>query len=256
MSLLNFTTEEYETYKQNYFTSKESPKPLVKGPDEIDCGEFWKEASEKFNGHPYCGGVKYDEPLSVKQINYFNQMLMVHTGCLNQLETIYSYSIYLKQELHDLNVLEIGYGLGSLYSIFDREPRFKTNYTGIDVYHHPQSIVPKEKTITYDGKDFSKLPDASNFDFVFCLNVLQHCSKSQIEKMYEYFSKAKCCIVGVQTASNPYSLRKDLLTCGQITELLTFKEHLDIQYKNNMRLLLSTQRQDGYCSFTTASMVK
>jgi len=254
MSLLNFTTEEYELYKQNFLQGGEAT-PLVKGPDEIDCGEFWKEASEKFNGHPYCGGVKSNEPLSVKQINYFNQMLHIHTGCLNQLETIYAYSFWLNHELKDLNVLEIGYGLGSLYSILDKENRYNVNYVGIDVYHHPESVVPKEKTITYDGKDFSKLPYPSNFDFVFCLNVLQHCSESQIEKIYEYIAKNRgCCVIGVQTCSSANLYKRDLLTCGQITKLLTFKEHLEIQRKNNMQSLLTNQRFDGYCSFTSRTV--
>lgn len=174
--MIKYTAEQWKEYllekRQNpsFLTEQEFLDSESLNPDLIDCEAFWAEATAKFGGNAYCGVCDPTLPLEVDRVNHLNGLLHKFSGSLNFLFNDGKF-----------DVIDYGYGLGSLYLILSENNRL-TDYTGVDVYHHSLSLVKKEDSVL-----FGKLLNPA---LVFlCLNTFHHLGEKQQLELLKLASK-------------------------------------------------------------------
>lgn len=141
-------------------------------PNNIDNKDFWVRCRQQFPLVSVCG----NESKSIEEVNY--QTL----GLAKNIRFIEFLNETFEKSSQKLNLLEIGFGYGSLFF----EVKDKCNYFGID-YIIPPSLRKHKNFIAIDK---SGIPDYligyKFFDIVYSVNVLQHCSQ---QDRFNYFKE-------------------------------------------------------------------
>lgn len=134
-------------------------------PNNIDNKDFWVLSRKLFPYITICGAVSKN----IKEVNRQNLGMSESTGILPFLNRL------IETSQDKLNVLEIGFGYGSLFL----EIKDKSNYVGID-YIIPKSLKRYKNLIEINesGIPFDLMEkNRGQIDVVYSVNVLQHCSQ-------------------------------------------------------------------------------
>lgn len=141
-------------------------------PNNIDNKKFWEIAKSKFR-FLSVSGMKSK---SYKEVNKNTLLMSKYFGLFS----------FMENEINntkDLNVLEIGYGYGGVFN----EVNKKCNYIGID-YTKPKFLKKYKSLIEIKESGIPKdLMIKNYYDFVYSVNVLQHCS--QVDR-FKYIAQA------------------------------------------------------------------
>jgi ubiquinone/menaquinone biosynthesis C-methylase UbiE len=142
-------------------------------PNNIDNKEFWIECRKSFPLAAVCGA----ECRNIKEVNKMTLGMSNNLGFLPFLKNL------LLTPTEDLNLLEIGYGYGSLFL----DIKDMCNYYGID-YIKPYTLRKYDNLFEIDKSGIPEFLMKENFfDVVYCVNVLQHCSQ---QDRFVYFKES------------------------------------------------------------------
>ncbi len=142
-------------------------------PNNIDNKQFWTDCREYFPLISICGG----KSKNIKEANARNLEMSKTVGILPFLNDL------IANSPEKLNVLEIGFGYGSLFF----EIKNKCNYLGID-YVIPKSLKRYKNFFEINQSGIPQpFLNKDAFDVVYSVNVLQHCSQRD---RFIYFKQA------------------------------------------------------------------
>jgi len=142
-------------------------------PNNIDNKQFWSDCRELFPLISICGG----KSKNIKDVNTLNLGMSETVGILPFLNNL------IANSPEKLNVLEIGFGYGSLFF----EIKNKCNYLGID-YVIPKSLKRYKNFFEINQSGIPQpFLNKDAFDVVYSVNVLQHCSQRD---RFIYFKQA------------------------------------------------------------------
>jgi SAM-dependent methyltransferase len=141
-------------------------------PNNINNKEFWQRAHQSFPLLSVCGG----ESKSIKQVNENNTMLS------NNMRLLPFLLEKIEKKTKPLTMLEIGFGHGNVFEAV----KDKCEYIGID-YVIPSVLKKHKNFIEIDKSGIPDyLQDENYFDFIYSVNVLQHCSQKD---RFDYFKQ-------------------------------------------------------------------